>query len=176
MKKRTLADINADVLSKDRVIAEYENVINIMKTEKETLETEKKKFILDNYCISLRVRKHDLEIYIKAGFLGFISEMGRAFILTDEGQKKRFEELHALGWGNFPYENNTVTWRGRDYFLKVDEDDLLLCSGLPGEEYNGYTAIFNFRDGVPCTDCEDENIDRYSNGTVKIYGGKLDNK
>lgn len=169
-KKRTLSDINADILSKDKVIAEYENVINIMKIEKEALETERGAFMRDTYYITVKVRNKTLEIWSKAGLLGFISEVGRAFILTDPGYKKRYESLCDIGLDKVTSSYDSVIWRDRYYGISTRNNSLTLCScEIGSKSKETRIEIFNFKDGVPCLNCDDPNIERYPNGTVKIY-------
>lgn len=161
MKKRTLADINADILRKETAIDVYTKACGNLECEKTALVEEKMKFIAENYCISLRVRKNNLEIFIKSGLLGFISETGRAVILSDDGYRARFEEIHDIGWYNIHYDSNKVTWRDRQYWLSNDSDRLTLCSCETGRDSDvSTTDIFNFEDGVPCLNCDDPNIDR----------------
>jgi len=90
--------------------------------------------------------------------IGYINQDGECHIMNSQDYRENWEKWNEKG---MLVDTTPVEWRGMEYHITKDRK-------LKGDTFHGYTFhgyIFNFEDGMVMTGCEDDNIQRLSNGT-----------
>ena len=90
--------------------------------------------------------------------IGYINEDGECHIMNSQDYRENWETWKENG---SLVDSTPVKWRGKQY--NISSDRMLKSSVCFGD------FIFNFEDGMVITGCEDDNIQRLSNGTPINY-------
>lgn len=130
---------------------ELEKLQKQMDVLKETIKNEN---ITPKLHISTDNNYSDLDILFGEEVVGKINYAGECYILDTPDRRATWERWVKAG---MPVDSTSVTWRGASYFLTIDSE-------LVGE-----SSIYDFEYALPCMDCSDNNINRYSNGTPILY-------
>ena len=86
--------------------------------------------------------------------VGYITRYGKCHIMNSQDYRENWETWKENG---SLVDSTPVKWRGKQY--NISSDRMLKSSVCFGD------FIFNFEDGMVITGCEDDNIQRLSNGT-----------
>jgi len=102
---------------------------------------------------------NEIEIVVK-GYLfvvGKIRENGECHIMCCKKHHETWEYWKEKG---MKVDSTSVKWRGKEYCITDSRE--LRCNIASG-------LIYNLKRCCPEWDCEDNNIQRHSNGTPKIF-------
>lgn len=102
------------------------------------------------------------KLYIQYGnkIIGVIFSDGRCGILTEDFMHEAWEEWKANG---MKVSNDVVKWRGGEYVIQENFISVLKRKDIIGGN------IYMFSECAPARNCKDENIQKFSNGTVKLF-------
>lgn len=100
----------------------------------------------------------DLSIWYGKKRVGHIDTYGKCFILSSGTMQERIGQWMMDG---MPVDHSTVEWRGGEYELDG------FCMLLRTDIHDG--CIYSFETFRPAIGCDDTNIQRYPNGTPKLF-------